>query len=396
MRMFDVVIAGAGPAGCIAGITLARQGVRVLMVDRARFPRPKMCGDSLNPGTIGLFARMGLSGFPEHRAVVTDGMVVTGEGGARIEATYPATARGRFIERTHLDLWLLDHAIAAGVEYQGETRVTGAVVVPGGEGDEIAGLNVVRSTKRRETLPARMTIAADGRRSTLAFGLGLARHPARPRRWAIGGYFCGVTNLSSFGEMHVRAGRYFGVAPLPGGVVNACLVTSELTALRTHRELDMILTREIARDRMLGPRFSTARLIGRAAALGPLAVDAQAAGMPGLLLAGDAGGFIDPITGDGLYFATRGGELAAQAALLALSDRTPSPHIWLAAQRRREFRFKHRFNRSLRSVMSVPPLITAASWAARSLPAPIHWIVKTAADMAGDEAATGSVETPIG
>ncbi len=68
-------------------------------------------------------------------------------------------------------------------------------------------------------------IAADGRYSRVARALGLSRSARRPRRWAIGGYFQDVAGTTSFGEMHVRAGRYIGVAPLPGGLTNACVVT---------------------------------------------------------------------------------------------------------------------------------------------------------------------------
>ncbi len=78
--------------------------------------------------------------------------------------------------------------------------------------------------------PARVVIAADGRRSTLALALGLARHPRRPRRWAIGAYFEGVTGFLDVGEMHVRRRHYIGVAPVPGGLANACLVVPEARA----------------------------------------------------------------------------------------------------------------------------------------------------------------------
>lgn len=378
--MFDVVIVGAGPAGSIAAITLARQGVRVLLLDRARFPRPKLCGDSLNPGAVALLNRLGLAGFPEHRAVPAAGMIVTGEGGVRIQAPYPPGVAGRFITRTHLDLWLLDQAVAAGVEYHGDTRVAGALLSGGGS---VAGVRVAGSFNRHHDIPARLTIAADGRHSVLAFGLGLARHPARPRRWAVGGYFTGVAGLTSFGEMHIRAGRYIGVAPLPGGLANACLVTPDLRRLRAHRDLAAVLRSELAHDPLLGPRFADAELMERPAALGPLAVEADAAGMPGLLLAGDAAGFIDPMTGDGMNFAMRGGELAAEAALLALSGETPAPHLWLAAERKREFGFKLRFNRTLRSVVSQPRAVALAARTARLFPAPIRWIVQTAGDVVG-------------
>ena len=116
--MIDVIIAGAGPAGCVAAIVLARAGVRVLVLDRARFPRPKLCGDSLNPGAVGLLDRLQLTGFPENRAVPADGIIVTGEEGVEIAARYPAGVRGRFVSRTVLDAWLLEQALQAGAQFE--------------------------------------------------------------------------------------------------------------------------------------------------------------------------------------------------------------------------------------------------------------------------------------
>ena len=92
---------------------------------------------------------------------------------------------------------------------------------------------VVSSRRGDATLSAPVVIAADGRRSAVGFGLGLARHPERPRRWAVGAYFDGVSGMSTLGEMHIRSGRYVGVAPLDGGLTNACLVASSSTIGRS-------------------------------------------------------------------------------------------------------------------------------------------------------------------
>ena len=105
------------------------------------------------------------------------------------------------------------------------------------------------------TIRSRVVIAADGRRSTIAFGLGLARHPRRPRRWAIGGYFENVQRMSSLGEMHIRRGRYIGVAPLPGGIVNVCLVRPSQPADDALRDTVALLRQELARDPVLADRF---------------------------------------------------------------------------------------------------------------------------------------------
>jgi flavin-dependent dehydrogenase len=223
-------------------------------------------------------------------------------------------------------------------------------------------------------------IGADGRHSTLAFGLGLARHPAQPRRWAIGAYFENVSHLCSFGEMHVRRGSYIGVARIPGGLTNVCLVKPWNGRESTLRDPESLLQRELARDPMLRERFKSARLVTPPVVLGPLAVDVTPHATPGLLLTGDAAGFIDPMTGDGLRFAVRGGELAAEAALHALASGWAGVHERLADQRRREFAAKWRFNRTLRTVVSSPMALRVGEAVALVAPLALRAIVRRAGD----------------
>ena len=182
-------------------------------------------------------------------------------------------------------------------------------------------------------LTSRLVIAADGASSRLARAVGIARHARTPRRWAVGAYFDGVgpgeraASGGCFGEMHLRHDRYIGIAPLPGGLVNACVVTADRGALQKPMQL---LLDTLRSDPAFASRFADARSVTRAVCLGPLSVEASASGVPGLLLAGDAAGFIDPMTGDGLRFAMRGGELAAGVALNALERGRPdvTPACW--------------------------------------------------------------------
>src|SRR5881396_3930791 len=104
--MFDVLIVGAGPAGAIAALVLARAGARVRLVDRATFPRDKLCGDTVNPGTLARLRRLGLDDALDARALRVDGMSVTGEGGVVIDGRYPRGQSGRAIVRRDLD-WML-------------------------------------------------------------------------------------------------------------------------------------------------------------------------------------------------------------------------------------------------------------------------------------------------
>ena len=201
-----------------------------------------------------------------------------------------------------------------------------------------------------------VTIAADGRRSTLAFALNLVRLAAAPRRWAFGAYFTDVDGLSSRGEMHIRGDGYVGVAPLPGGAANVCVVREHTVRLKADATIDDA----IADDPLLRGRFSRARQVSAVTSLGPLAIDDLASGCPGLLLAGDAAGFVDPMTGDGLRFAFRGGELAAEAALAELESGQPA-YARLRMTRAQEFRGKWRLNRALRSLVASPRGVALAA-----------------------------------
>src|SRR3954454_18987834 len=104
--MTDVLICGAGPAGAIAALVLARAGVRVRLIDRARFPREKLCGDTLNPGALAVLARHQLSRVAQ-AGVPISGMVVTDAPGIRVEGSYGAGISGRSLPRSILDTALL-------------------------------------------------------------------------------------------------------------------------------------------------------------------------------------------------------------------------------------------------------------------------------------------------
>lgn len=373
----DVLIVGAGPAGSIAALRLARAGLRVRMFDRAAFPRDKLCGDTLNPGALAMLRSTGIARAVEQRGLPIRGMIVTG-GGTEVAGQYDRDLRGVSIVRRELDHLLLGAAIEAGVQFEDGVTVSAPIVSAVGRRRRVTGVEVV-TRRGRCHIAAPLTIAADGRHSRLAFQLGLARHPARPRRWAIGAYFEGVPCRTGFGEMHIRRGRYIGICPVPGGLTNACVVVSN-PRRGCLANPAALLTATVSRDGMLGDRFAQGRMVTAPVVLGPLAVDTTAAGVDGLLLAGDAAGFIDPMTGDGLRFAIRGAELAADTALRALSDPALDAPAALTRLRAAEFSGKWRLNRALRGLVASPRGMSVATAAARVWPAFVQQLIARAGD----------------
>jgi flavin-dependent dehydrogenase len=376
--MLDILIAGAGPAGSIAALLLARAGARVLLVDRDTFPRDKLCGDTLNPGALRLLTALGIDGGPIDAGWPLDGMILTGPS-ARVEARYADGQRGRAVTRRVLDQWLLEAAIKAGARFEGGWVARGPLVDPG-SGGLVRGLVLAhRGTGRETRMPAILTIAADGRQSAVARALGLRGEPP-VRRWAFGAYATGVQGVSSFGEMHIRPGSYLGIAPVSAECCNVCLVMPPRPAGRTPLE---VLGEGIARDPDLTRRFARARFVSPVRVLGPLAASVPMPGAPGLLLAGDAAGFVDPMTGDGLHLAMQGAMLAADEAARVIVDGSFAAAPWrLAAARRARMGGKLRFNRWVCRLVESPVALGAASQGARLFPGLVRRAVAYAGDLA--------------
>jgi menaquinone-9 beta-reductase len=375
---YDAVVSGAGPAGSCAALVLARAGARVLLLDRARFPRAKLCGDTLNPGAMALLATLGLAADVEREGVPISGMRVTSGDGVRIDGDYGEGLLGRSIRRSVLDSLLVDAAVAAGATFEPGVAVVAPVPGTGPGTASVGGVQVRLGDGRRAAVPARVTIAADGRRSPLALALGLARHPSAPRRWAIGAYYSGVSGQVARGEMHVRPGHYVGVAPSADGLTNICVVSASREGLAdpAGRLWSVMYADPELRDRCRAARRET-----EPCCLGPLALDVAHVGVPGLLLAGDAAGFVDPMTGDGMHLALHGGQLAAEVAVEMLNDPTLDGVARLARRRREAFTFKLRFNRALRTLVGSPMGVRLGAIGASLLPFVLRRIIATAGDV---------------
>jgi flavin-dependent dehydrogenase len=288
--------------------------------------------------------------------------------------------RGLAITREVLDAWLVEQAARAGAVIVDETTVVGPV--PGPRPGSVGGIVIRQRGGRTATVAAGLTLGADGRRSRLAQACALSRTASRPRRWAVGAYFEGVDGLTAMGEMHVREGHYLGVAPMPDGRANACLVRELMRGRGGWPEPGTLLRAALGADPILAPRFRQARMVARAQMLGPLAVDTLRPACPGLWLVGDAAGFIDPMTGDGIHLALKGAEVAAATAGAVLDGRLDArrAHSAYARALARRLGRKRRFNRVLRGLVGSPPTVAAAARLAGLWPAAFAAVIRHAGD----------------
>ncbi|HEY3246975.1 MAG TPA: FAD-dependent monooxygenase [bacterium] len=336
-RDADVAIVGAGPAGCAAAIRLGRVGYRVLLLDRAVFPRDKPCGDYCDPGAVAILA--GLGSLPAVRgagAAPIEGMRIVAQDGTSIRPRFP-TGVGLLIRRLTLDAELVRTAVHAGVEMREQTRVLGAHC----ERDRIT----LQIDRPPGTVTAALAIVCDGMHSTLGQHLGLLA-PIPPRRYTVGAYFSGLGGPPQ-GELHLGAGMYCGVARFGNGLANVCMALPRPSLRR--RAADRAFADSLQAFPRLADELAPARLESRYRSSGPIGFRVNRMVADRLLLAGDAAAQIDPMTGQGIYFALRSGVLAAETAASALvtGDLTASQLAPYVSRRRAVFGSKLRAARAL-------------------------------------------------
>lgn len=367
----QVIVVGGGPAGSSAAYFMARAGLDVLLLDRARFPRDKPCSEYMSPQASRILAEMGaLDAVERSGAAQLTGIRVHAPNGATIHGEFIATHgyrgysdRGLAVRRTILDAILLDRARNAGVRVEESVRVTDVVK---DESGRVTGVRASRAGHASETISARMVIGADGLRSVIGRRLGLIRASRWPRRIALVTHYRGVQGSRQFGDMHVDREGYMGMADVGNGLTNVAVVVPVSRAAEVAADRTEFLESWIAERPALADLFTTAERVDPVRATGPFASAARRAWTPGAALVGDAADFFDPFTGEGIYSALRGGELLASHLAGALHEvksgaRADSALRAYDSERRDEFDGKWKIERLVGAAVAFPSLINRAA-----------------------------------
>jgi menaquinone-9 beta-reductase len=363
----DVAIIGAGPAGSTLAWALARRGIEVLVLERAPSWQWRAGGVFTSPAAVAALERSGLArDVIDAAAQPIPALRLETPGGAVVRLTYGAETGGPpavGFDRSRLDPALEAEARAAGATIRRGAAVT-SVVLGDHPGDRATLRVAIRDVE------ARIVVGADGLHSIVANAAGVARPARLPPRVGLTWHVRDDSpEPGREGRMIVFDDGYVGLAPVPGDRRNIGIVLGPSWRTRLARDGAVATTREVlativptADDRIDWLRAAPCDRIAGASPLGGRVT--RRAG-PGWFLVGDAAGFLDPFTGEGLHRALVSSELAARAITAALRSRadgadTRAPAAYDRAMRRR-FASKDAVSWLVQSFLARPGLFEYAA-----------------------------------
>ncbi|HXF06888.1 MAG TPA: NAD(P)/FAD-dependent oxidoreductase [Blastocatellia bacterium] len=330
---YDVIIVGGGPAGTSAGIHLARYGYRVVILERHRFPREKLCGEFIAPEAIPLLDRLGLLSTLRAAGahIVTEGALIaaSGESVAASFSEFRGTpGYGLGLSRRVFDHLLWQKAQACGADVLERFHVHRLVEV----GHRTRGvIGTIAGSEREMCFQGEIVIDASGRARQL---FSKQQANVRSRRRFFGGrrhssWIAYRVHLSDVMEIDGRVELYFystgygGVIPIEKGLFNLCAITTWDVARRTHGDPQRLMAATVGEHPIAREKLRRARIEGKVLGVGPLDFG-LASETTAVLRIGDARGEMDPFLGQGIWLALQSGELAARLIHGAMSRGDPA------------------------------------------------------------------------
>lgn len=365
---YDVLVIGGGLAGCAAATLCARDGLRVGLMEKATYPRHKLCGEFLSPEVQDTFAGLGVldevSGAGAH---AIDQAVITAPSGTAFESPLPGTALG--LSRYRLDELLFERAQSAGAFGHEGVRVTD---VSGSLDD---GFKVETSNG---PATARVVLGAYGKRGLLDRKLDRPFLNQSSDLVAFKAHFSGVSVPRTI-EIHTFPGGYCGVSHVEDDRTNVCWIGRADALKEAGGSPDAMIDASLRRNPRLDDRLSGAtRVTDTFYAVSQVSLDDKAAFENDVCMIGDTAGMIAPLCGDGMAMALSSAEIAAPLATDFVQERR-SADAFRSAYRSewsRTFSTRMRLGRFAHAAAMRPTLAAGTVAALRLLPSLGRWLMR--------------------
>ncbi len=319
---YDCIIAGAGPAGCSAACYISRLGLTVLLLDKEKFPRNKTCGDGIPPSAMHILDRMGvLEKIEAIKPRKSDYMIVSSPDGTVVKGV-PSTKGlrdyGYVIPRMIFDDIIFNHIkVLPGITAVEKFKVTD-IIYNGGNACGIKG----EFNKKSYSVRGKYIIAADGVNSIIARKLGLLNRTDKHRAFSIRAYFDNVSGLEQAVELHFDeklTPGYGWIFPVSEKKANVgIMILNDYSPTKDIKKYydEFIKTNDIARAKLKKAKMIKGTYRG---CMLPLGSFPSLRHKNNVMLIGDAGSLIDPVTGEGIFYALASGAFAAEAIKKSMS-----------------------------------------------------------------------------
>ncbi|MBZ5553003.1 MAG: NAD(P)/FAD-dependent oxidoreductase [Acidobacteriia bacterium] len=372
---FDTIVVGAGPAGSAAAIALASRGWHVALLERQAFPRDKLCGEFISPEGIADFARLGVlpalrkkNPAPVHRVKVT----LSTDHQVRIDLPESGWGLSRYV----LDQVLFEHAKAQGAECHENSPVHAV------EGSLERGFDVQVGAQSSTPmiLKARTVIAATGRWSNVPRQPQQALHERKRLKRFIGikAHFRGEANLEDAVELYFFQPGYCGLNRIESGEINLCALIEEEFATRYARNWEALIEAAGAQNPHLDHRIRAMRRSSEFLVTSPVILQSRERILRDIFMVGDAAGFLDPFSGDGISTAVRSASLASRCVDDLMRGCVSNESAMKNYDRayRSEFRRRFIFARTIRKALSIGGIAPVFSRLQTRIPALGEWVVR--------------------
>ena len=310
----DVLIVGGGPAGSVLAGLLAQQDIDTVVLDRSTFPRPKPCGECINPGGVAVLERLGVLGavLRTEPARISRWKMTTGSAVTATGRYAPTATHALGMQRSAVDEALVCEAVRRGARLVESMKVHGLRVAPSGERLRVT-VEAVNGQGRRVAWKARMVVGADGLRSVVARRLGLVRRRPRVRKVSLTCRLRGTGPPRSDGRLFLTEWGTVGLAPVHASepLWNGTVVVYVDRGARDLVTDPLGWFLAALRQAPFWWDGDGPEVVGGPWTSGPFDWTLRDTVSDRVLLVGDAAGSFDPLTGQGMFQAFRSAELAA-------------------------------------------------------------------------------------
>lgn len=318
---YEVIIVGGGPAGSSAAIMLGKSGKKVLLIDKGRFPREKTCGDGMTFKCIPTLKKLGVAGDFTAQSTRTCGYRIVFSDGTEVSVRRRLPEQQAVVylmPRFVFDNLLLQHAKSFPSVMVGEdTTATRALL----DGERVIGVEAAANGKSATRFHAPLVIDASGVDSKIAAQFNGASRDFHEYALTVRGYYDDIDGHDDLVEFifdqRILPG-YFWIFPIGAGAANVGCGTFQHMIVQHDinlRELFM----DFVNEHPVGRKLKTAKLRGplKGGKI-PLGFDGNSRVRDGIIFCGDAAGFCDPLTAEGISFALESGMMAGEIAAQAL------------------------------------------------------------------------------